>query len=166
MALISRADNTVAVSVQARTQVSPQAAFETVAPVDVAAVYKRWGPFPATREAKDQTGAWDAAGQTRTLLLSDGTTLHEHLLEYDHGHSFAYDVTRITNSLGKLVFGVHGDWSFIPDGSGTVMRWTWEFKPRPGCYLPVRLLLTPLFRKYMQAAINNAAALVDRSAHK
>jgi hypothetical protein len=165
MALISGSDRTVAVSVQARTRVSPQVAFETVAPIDVASVYKRWGPFPATRLAKDQTGAWDAAGQTRTLILSDGTSLREHLLEYDDGHSFAYDATEITNALGKLVYGVHGDWSFIPDGSGTVMRWTWEFKPRPRCYVPVRLLLTPLFRNYMQAAVNNAAAIVNRSAH-
>jgi hypothetical protein len=36
-------------------------------------------------------------------------------------------------------------------------RWTYEFKPRRGCYLLIRLGLVPLWRHYMQAGIEAAA---------
>jgi hypothetical protein len=32
--------------------------------------------------------------------------------------------------FGRLVEGVRGEWTFTPDGDGSVARWTWEFKPR------------------------------------
>jgi hypothetical protein len=79
------------------------------------------------------------------------------LTEYTVGHSFAYEVTGFTNILGKLVEGVRGEWTFTPDGEGTVIRWTYEFKPRRGCYLLIRLGLAPLWRHYMQAGIEAAA---------
>jgi hypothetical protein len=37
------------------------------------------------------------------------------------------------------------------------IRWTYEFKPRRGCYLLIRLGLAPLWRHYMQAGIEAAA---------
>jgi len=163
MTLISRRDRTVPATVQARTSASPARAFAVIVPAPVALVFEKWGPFPATRAARDQTGAWDGAGQSRTLELGDGTTLKEVIVEYDEGHSFAYEATEFTNILGRLIHGVRGDWTFIEDGPGTIVRWTWEFKPRAFCFIPVRLLLVPLFRNYMQRAANNAAALADRT---
>jgi hypothetical protein len=106
---------------------------------------------------KNQTGAWDHVGASRNPVLSDGTTANETLTEYTVDHSFAYEVTGFTNILGKLVEGVRGEWTFTPDGEGTVIRWTYEFKPRRGCYLLVRLGLAPLWRHYMQAGIEAAA---------
>src|ERR1700751_2026614 len=46
---------------------------------------------------------------------------------------------------------------FTPDGEGTVIRWTYEFKPRRGRYLLVRRGLAPVWRHYMQAGIEAAA---------
>lgn len=106
---------------------------------------------------KNQTGVWDHVGASRNPVLSDGTTANETLTEYTVDHSFAYEVTGFTNILGKLVEGVRGEWTFTPDGEGTVIRWTYEFKPRRGCYLLVRLGLAPLWRHYMQAGIEAAA---------
>ena len=49
---------------------------------------------------------------------------------YTPGHSFAYEVTGFTSLvLRRLVYGVRGEWTFTPDGNGTVIRWTYEFKP-------------------------------------
>jgi hypothetical protein len=55
--------------------------------------------------------------------------------------SFAYEVTGFTNIvLRRLIYGVRGEWTFTPDDSGAVIRWTYEFKPvRRRCWI-VRLL--------------------------
>jgi hypothetical protein len=155
--LITSRDKTLAVTLQTRTAASPEHAFEVNVPIDLSLVFKGWGPFPAVQGVKNQTGAWDHVGASRNPVLPDGTTANETLTEYTVDHSFAYEVTGFTNILGKLVEGVRGEWTFTPDGEGTVIRWTYEFKPRRGCYLLVRLGLAPLWRHYMQAGIEAAA---------
>jgi Polyketide cyclase / dehydrase and lipid transport len=120
-------------------------------------VFKGWGPFPAVRGVKNQTGAWDHAGVSRNPDLSDGSTATETLTEYTIGHSFAYELMNFTNVLRGLVEGVRGEWTFTPDDAGTVIRWTYEFKPRRRRHLLVRLGLAPLWRRYMLAAIEAAA---------
>jgi hypothetical protein len=85
------------------------------------------------------------------------TSASETLTEYTVGHSFAYEVTEFTNILGRLVEGVRGEWTFTPDGEGTVIRWTYEFKPLRGRYFLVRCGLAPLWRRYMLAGVEAAA---------
>jgi hypothetical protein len=100
--LITRIDKTVAVAVQTRAAAPPQHAFKVNVPIDLSLVFKGWGPFPAVRGVKNQTGAWDHVGASRNPILSDGTTASETLTEYTVGHSFAYEVTGFTNILGRL----------------------------------------------------------------
>jgi Polyketide cyclase / dehydrase and lipid transport len=155
--LIARIDKTVAVTVQTRAAAPPQHAFKVNVPIDLSLVFKGWGPFPAVRGVKNQTGAWDHVGASRHPILSDGTTASETLTEYTVGHSFAYEVTGFTNILGRLVEGVRGEWTFTPDGEGTVIRWTYEFKPLRGRFFLIRLVLAPLWRRYMLAGVEAAA---------
>jgi Polyketide cyclase / dehydrase and lipid transport len=157
VALITRLDKTVAVTVQTRAAAPPQHAFKVNVPIDLSLVFKGWGPFPAVVGVQNQTGAWDHVGASRNAVLSDRTTANETLTEYTVGHSFAYEVTGFTNILGTLIEGVRGEWTFTPDGEGSVIRWTYEFKPRRGRYFLVRRLLAPLWRNYMQAGIETAA---------
>ncbi len=135
MPLISRSDRTVPVTVQARTTVDPAATFGMVVPIDLSVVFRRWGPFPGVRSVSNQTGPWDHVGASRNPGLTDGSTATETLTEYTAGHSFAYELSGFTNALGQLVRGVRGEWTFTPDGEGTLIRWTYEFKaaPRPSC---------------------------------
>jgi Polyketide cyclase / dehydrase and lipid transport len=65
------------------------------------------------------------------------------LTEYTAGHSFAYELSEFTNVLRRLVHGVRGEWTFTPDGNGTMIRWTYEFKPLRGRYFLVRRALAP-----------------------
>jgi hypothetical protein len=159
MPLINSKDKTVPVTVQTRAAVPPDRAF--MPEIDLSLVFKGWGPFPAVRGVKNQTGAWDQAGRSRNPELSDGTTATERLTEYTAGHSFAYEVTDFTNVLRRLVQGVRGEWTFTPDGDGTVIRWTYEFKPLRGRYFLVRAGLAPLRRRYMQAGVEAAARLAE-----
>jgi hypothetical protein len=161
MALITNRDKTVPVTVQTRAAIPPNRAFEIIVPVDLSLVFKGWGPFPAVRGVKNQTEAWDHPGPSRNPDLSDGSTATERLTEYTAGHSFAYELTEFTNVLRRLVHGVRGEWTFTPDGDGTVIRWTYEFKPLRGRYFLVRRGLGPLWRRYMQEGVEAAARVAE-----
>jgi hypothetical protein len=159
--LVAPSDKTVPVTVQTRAAVTPARAFDVIVPIDLALIFGGWGPFPGVRGVNNQTGDWDRAGQSRNPDLSDGSTATETLTEYVPGHSFAYELTGFTNSLRHLVHGVRGEWTFTPDGAATVIRWTYEFKPRPGRRMLVRRALAPLWRRYMQAAVEAAARVAN-----
>jgi len=161
MALIDRKNKTVPVTVQTRTAAPPNRAFDIIVPIDLSLVFKGWGPFPAVRGVNNQTEAWDHAGPSRNPELSDGSTATERLTEYTAGHSFAYELTEFTNVLRWLVDGVRGEWTFTPDGDGTVIRWTYEFKPLRGRYFLVRKGLAPLWRRYMQESVEAAARVAE-----
>jgi hypothetical protein len=160
MTLITKKDITVPITVQTRTALPPNRAFQPG--VDLSLVFKGWGPFPAVRGVRNQTGAWDHAGASRNPILSDGSTATEKLTEYTAGYSFAYEVTDFTNVLLRgLVCSVRGEWTFTPDGSGTLIRWTYEFMPLRRRYWLVRLILASLWRHYMQAGIEAAARVAE-----
>ena len=160
MKLITPKDTTVPVTVQTRTALPPDRAFQPA--VDLSLVFKGWGPLPAVHEVRNQTGLWDHAGVSRNPILSDGSMAAEKLTEYTPGHSFAYEVTGFTNLvLRRLVSGVRGEWTYTPDGDGTVIRWTYEFKPLRRRYWLVRHMLAPLWRHYMQAGVEAAARVAE-----
>ena len=160
MTLITKKAITVPVTVQTRTALPPDRAFQPA--VDLSLVFKGWGPFPAVRGVRNQTGARDHPGASRNPILSDGSTATEKLTEYSPGQSFAYEVTGFTNIvLRRLVYGVRGEWTFTPDGSGTVIRWTYEVKPLCRRYWLVRYVLAPLWRHYMQAGVEAAAHVAE-----
>ena len=160
MMMINKKDSTVPVTVQTRTPLSPDRAFEPS--LDLSVVFKGWEPFPAVRGVRNQTGAWDHAGASRNPILSDGSTATEKLTEYTPGHSFAYELTGFTNVvLRRLAYGARGEWTYTPDGSGTVIRWTYEFKPLRRRQWLLRHVLAPLWRHYMQAGVEAAARVVE-----
>jgi Polyketide cyclase / dehydrase and lipid transport len=87
----------------------------------------------------------------------DGLTANERLTEYAASHSFAYELTEFSNVLRRLVHGLRGGWTFKPDGDGTVIRWTYEFKPLRGRYFFVCRGLAPLWRRYMHEGVDAGA---------
>jgi len=162
--LISGHDRTIPVTVQTRTHLAPGDAFGIIVPIDLSLVFKGWGPFPGVRGAKNQTGAWDSAGQSRNPDLTDGSTADERLTEYTAPHSFAYEITGFTNAMRRLVAGVRGEWTFTPDAKGTLIRWTYEFKPLPGRRWILRRIVVPLWQRYMQQGVEGARRAAERIA--
>ena len=160
--LISRTDAAVPVTVQTRANVGPDWAFDAIVPIDPCLIFTGWGPFPGVRCVMQQTIAWDHAGASRNPVFTDGSTAKETLTEYTAGSSFACELTDFTNALRRITTGVRGEWTFTPDNGGTVIRCTSEFKPRTGRRLLLRLGLAPLWRRYMQAAIEAAAKVAEQ----
>jgi hypothetical protein len=159
--LIGPADRTVPITVQQRTSVAPADAFGLIAPIDLTSVFHRVGPFPGVQSVQNQTTAWDHAGPTRNPQFDDGSQADEQLTEYTEGSSFAYQLSGFTNVLSRLAAGVRGEWNFNPDGAGTLIRWTYEFKPLPGRYWVLAGPFTPLWRRYMAAALAKCVQLAE-----
>ena len=161
--LITREDKTVPVTVQTRAALAPRDAFDVIVPIDLSLVFKGWGPFPAVRGVKNQTAAWDHAGPSRNPDLSDGSTAMERLTEYTAGHSFGYELTHFTGVLRRFISGIRGEWTFTPDGTATVIRWTYEFKPLRGRDALVRFGIAPLWRRYMRLSVEAAVRIAEES---
>lgn len=159
--LISRGDTSIPVFAQARTHLSAADAFRGVVPVDLTRVFRRWGPFPGVRWVTNQSGPWDAVGRSRNPVLTDGSSVTEELVEYAVPTSFAYELTGFGNTLRHLVVGVRGEWTFSPDGDGTLVRWTYEFKPQSGRSLVLRALVAPLWAAYLRRALARTLMVVE-----
>jgi hypothetical protein len=159
--LIGPADNTVSITVQQRTSAPPSEAFRAVAPIDLPSVFRPVAPFPGVKSVANQTEAWDHAGPTRNPQFDDGSQVNEQLTEYTEGSSFAYQLTDFTNILARLAVGVRGEWNFNPDGKGTLIRWTYEFKPLPGRRWVLAGPFKPLWRRYMVAALARCVRAVE-----
>ena len=142
----------------------PAQAFAILTPSDPSRFYPRFGVIPATTAVRDQTGAWDAAGQTRTLLLSDGSSVVENLREVDAPHRFVYELTDFTRVFGVLVDHARAEWLFDAEGTGTRIRWTYVFFARPGRGAIVTAIVRLAWGPYMKKVLPGLVAEVRREA--
>ncbi|NMI54379.1 SRPBCC family protein [Streptomyces sp. RLB3-17] len=159
--LIGPGDKTVTITVQQRTRTAPRDAFHILAPIDLPTVFRPVAPFPGISSVKNQTEAWDHAGPRRSPQFDDGSQADEELTEYVPGSSFAYQLTGFTNVLSRLAVGIRGEFNVNPDGDGTLIRWTYEFKPLPGRRWILAGPFTPLWRRYMVAALDRCVHAIE-----
>lgn len=159
--LITRTDRTVPVTVFARTFAPPEVAFPIIAPIDLSQVFIADRFFPGIAAVEEQTERWDHAGVSRRPRFTDGSQALERITEYSSPYGFAYELTEFTNILSALAVGVRGEFSFLPDGAGSTLRWTYEFKPRGVRRLIVAGPFRPLWRRYMQRALDRMVAIVE-----
>jgi Polyketide cyclase / dehydrase and lipid transport len=105
-------------------------AFHRTLPAPLPDLFKRWhGPFPPVKEVREQTGAWDAAGQTRTVRLAGGASMHEELIGVDPPRSFGYRLTKLS--------GPWRCWSTMSSANGSSLRRRAEPKsPGAGTFTP------------------------------
>lgn len=155
-----------ATTVTAETAINQQAVFDHIIPIDLTSIFTGYGPLPAVTGVRDQTGAWDAAGQTRTVVLSDGSSAQESLTKYERPDYFGYTVSGFTGVLGLLVTSANGEWWFKSDPSGeTRITWRYEFKARSALTAPIVAMITHLlWRGYMRKALRlSMTQLEDRA---
>ncbi|BBY85815.1 hypothetical protein MTOK_15970 [Mycolicibacterium tokaiense] len=163
--LIVGADRTVPITVQRRSHMKPADAMAFIAPIDLTTIFKPLCPFPGVAGVENQIEAWDHSGPSRNPQFTDGSQVDEQLTEWVEGTSFAYQLTNFTNALSKLAEGVRGEWTFTPDGEGTLIRWSYEFKPLAGRRWIIAGPFKPLWARYMRAALRaSVSALESRAA--
>lgn len=140
--------------------------FAYVVPVPLESIFRGFGVLPAVLGTRDATGRWDGVGQTRTVLLSDGSKLREELIGYESPVYFGYRVTGFSGVIGTLANHAKGEWWFeqVPGEGSTNVRWRYGFVAQNGLVQPVLALVGRLlWRRYMERALARIrAAFVAR----
>lgn len=90
---------------------------------------ERAGVIPPIKECTGQDGGWDAVGKTRTVVLADGSSNLETLVEYSRPGNYRYQLSDFTGPMKALVARVEGQFSFVPEGEGTRVTWSWKIHP-------------------------------------
>ncbi|MEB4211962.1 SRPBCC family protein [Mycobacterium sp. 94-17] len=141
------------------TPVAVTDAFHRTLPIPLPTLFARWyGPFPPIREVREQTGAWDAVGQTRVVHLVGGATMREELTSVDPPHSFGYRLREFTGPMALLIDHVIGEWTFAPAGSGTDITWRWDIYPRSALTAWALPLLGRAWKGYARRALRDLSA--------
>jgi hypothetical protein len=126
--------------------------FDVVVAEDVLPhVLHRWGPVPAVVGTADLTGPWDTPGSERTVLLGDGSSAKETLLDWERPAYFRYRVDRFSGPVGRLVDHAIGEWWFSSDGTGSGFRWTYTFIGRgPASRAVLSVVARTAWARYME----------------
>ena len=127
--------------------------FNVLTPIDLSGFYPRFRVIPAVVSVTDQTGDWDAVGQTHMLHLSDGSTLIETITDVKRPEFFAYELTEFTKVFGPLVDHARAEWRFAPAEGGTRVTWSYTFFGRPGRGWIVGLIVRFAWAAYMRRVI-------------
>jgi hypothetical protein len=141
--------------------VAVEDAFSRTLALPLPVIFSHWyGPIPPIRQVRDQTGEWDAAGQTRTVMMVGGGSIREELTSVDPPRSFGYTLSDIKGPLAPLVGSVEGTWSFAPAGTGTTVTWQWILHPKSGVTAPALPVLGRIWKGYARRALETLSELL------
>jgi hypothetical protein len=136
-------------------------AYAGTLPLPLETVFNRWyGPIGPVKEVRDQTGGWDAPGQTRVVMLTPAGSMHEELTSLDPPHSFGYALTGITGPLGLLVGRADGQWVFTASGSATTVTWRWNIHARSALTAPLLPVFGMLWKGYARQSLETLSTLL------
>jgi hypothetical protein len=138
-------------------------AFTRTLPIPLPVICSHWyGPIPPIKEVLDQTGDWDAAGQTRTVTMVGGGSVREELTSVDPPRSFGYRLFDIKGPLAPLVGSVDGRWSFAPAGTGTEVTWQWTLHAKSAVTAPVLPVFGRIWKGYARGVLEELSAQLVR----
>lgn len=153
----------VAVEQSRAIPVSAEDAFGGTLPIPLPTIFRRrYGPIPPIKQVQEQTGDWDAPGQTRKVLLTGGGSMREELTRLDAPRSFSYTLTDIRGPLAPLVSWVEGEWLFTPKGTGTEVTWRWTIHPRFQLAAPLIPVFGRLWQGYARQALEELSGQLVR----
>ena len=142
---------------------APGDLFAGLVPIPLPELFRRWyGPIPPIKATRDQTGGWDAVGQSRTVLLTGGGSMREVLTSYDPPRSFGYTLSQVTGPLAALVDHVDGQWLLAPIGTGTNVTWRWTIHPRSAAAAPALPVFGRLWKGYARRSLAELSNLLVR----
>jgi hypothetical protein len=136
--------------------VSVEDAFAKTLPIPLTVICSRWyGPFPPIKAVRDQTGDWDAVGQTRVATLVGGGSVNEELTSVDPPRSFGYTLSGVKGAMAPLVSSIDGKWSFAPAGTGTTVTWQWTIHAKSGLVAPLLGVFGRMWKGYARLTLEN-----------
>ncbi|OBA88484.1 hypothetical protein A5662_25155 [Mycobacteriaceae bacterium 1482268.1] len=131
-----------------------ESVFRDMVPMPLPDLFRRWyGPIPPIKETRDQTGDWDAVGQSRTVVLVGGGSMDEQLTTFDAPRSFGYTLSDVKGPLAPLVDHIDGEWIFEPRGEGTAVTWRWTIHPHSAFTAPLLPVFGKLWKGYARQSL-------------
>lgn len=141
--------------------VRAEVAFHRTLPAPLSELFKRWyGPFPPVRQVREQSGPWDAVGQTRTVRLAGGASMREELTSVDPPRSFGYRLTNLTGPMAALVDHVVGEWIFTPAAGGTEITWRWDIYAKSPLTSRALPLFGTMWKSYARRALGDLSTML------
>ena len=153
------------VSIEAAVNADLTPTFETIVPIDVPSIMPGYGVLPAVVGVENQTGAWDAIGQTRIVRLADDTTAREEITSYEAPHRFDYNVSEWSGAMKFLARRAKSEWRFSRLRTNqTRVEWRYTFVPR-SAWTAWLLLATVqlLWRGAMKQALRECVRQAENS---
>ena len=152
---------TVVVQQSRAIPVAVEDAFNRTLPLPLPEIFTHWyGPIPPIKAVREQSGDWDAAGQTRVVLMVGGGSAREELTHVDPPRSFKYTLSAIKGPLAALVGLVEGEWRFAPAGTGTEVTWQWVIHAKSGVTAPALPVLGRIWKGYARRALETLSDLL------
>ena len=136
--------------------VAPETAYVRTLPMPLPTLFRRWyGPIPPIKGVREQSGDWQSAGESRTILLTGGGTMRETLTSVDPPRSFDYTITGITGPMAPLIDRVEGAWIFTPQGTGTNVTWRWTMHRKSALTAPALAVFARLWKGYARQSLES-----------
>ena len=120
--------------------------------------------IPGIREVRVGPTGWGSLGDVRTVVLNDGATSREELVVVEPPHQFGYRITELTGPLALLVASIDGRLSFVAEGSGTTITWSWNLHPRGLQGRVAMLAFGPMWRRWAVGCFDRLENLLATSA--
>jgi hypothetical protein len=140
-------------------------AFAHVVPIDLTSIFTGYGLLPAVIGIEDQTGNWDTIDETKTVNLSDGSSVKERLTQYRKPDYFSYVVSDFSGILGLLITSAVGEWWFETGNlspNSTIIRWSYTFIPKSLIAIPMLWIVNKfLWAGYMRCVMSNIQTQLD-----
>lgn len=138
-------------------------AFDEVMPFELTRLFdQRYAAIPSIKGVRGQDGAWGTPGQTRTVLLTGGGSMHERLTEVVPSKRFAYHLDRVTGPMKALVRSIDGAWEFEKAGTGVRITWRWTVQPRGRVGAAAMPVLERMWQGYSRHNFDNLERLLVR----
>jgi YD repeat-containing protein len=155
----------LATTVETIVDVPRKQAFLGIMPIDLSSIFTGFGPLPAVTGVTDQTGDWDAAGQTRSVTLADGSSAREKLTGYKSPEYFSYTVSGFTGVLRFLTTSADGEWWFeTVSEAKTHIKWRYAYNPRNVITVPLLwFIVNVLWRGYMRKALSLSKCQIEKA---
>ncbi len=139
--------------------------FGQISPEDILPkVLTGFGPIPAVVGTTGHEGTWGEPGAFRIVLLADGSTTKEQLIQFKQPEYFSYDVWDFNNPIIKTLAdrGAKGEWRFTTVEGGTKVQWTYTFyTSNPLSKAALYLMVDLFWRGYMQVCLENFHEIIE-----
>jgi hypothetical protein len=138
---------------------TPEALFDRVAdPAAAADFFRGFGPIPAIAQVRLLTEGPLSVGSRREVLLADGSTLPEEVIELDRPNVHRYRIVNFPPALARLMREGVGTWTFAAEPQGSRITWSYVYRLKSFWRWPTAVLFAKLLmRGAMRRAVDRLA---------